>query len=105
LQSESAAEGHGAHDGLLQAAKFRGSGGGAGGAGLWVQEDGGDHGAEVATHTLAIVDEQRGDALHVGGGGVIRDEELNELTADKGGGVGVLEQVEQRVFDISAGIF
>ena len=104
MQAEGSAQGHGADDGFFEAAEFGRDGVGAGGAGFGVEEEGGDDGGEVAADAAAIVDEEGGDALDVVGGWVVGDEELDELAADEGGGVGVLQQMDEGVFDIAPGV-
>jgi hypothetical protein len=96
---KAAEQGGEAEEGFLEFA-VAGRGGRGGGAGLVVGEDGADDGGEVAAGAGAVVHKFLGHAVDVGGAGVVGDEALDELAADEGRGVGVVEEGVEEAFEV-----
>jgi hypothetical protein len=67
---------------------------------LGVEEDGAEHGAQIAAHAGAVVGENRRDAREVGGRGIRGDEPLDELPRDEGADVRVGGEKIERVGEV-----
>lgn len=68
--------------------------------GFGIEKDGFDDGFHVATDAAAVVGEGGGDAVDIGGAGVGGDEALDELFADEGPHVGMIEEVVDGGVDV-----
>ena len=62
-------------------------------AGLLIQQDGADHGLQIATDTGAIVNKNLGDTAHVSRARIARHQLLDKLTTDKRRQVGMMENI------------
>ena len=72
---------------------------------LGVQPNGLEHGSQIAAHASAIVGKDRRYTGHISAARVAGDQALDQLFADKGGGIGVVEQSIQRNFEVARAVY
>ena len=70
---------------------------------LRVEQDGAHHRAQIAAHAPAVVGEDRGDAAHIGRAGVAAHQALDQLPADEGADVRMVEQGVERDLQVAGG--
>ena len=72
-------------------------------AGFFVFENGSDDGLHIASDAAAVVGEDGGDAGNIGRARVALDEMLDQLPADEGAYIRVVEDIGERAVEVLFG--